>query len=41
MQSELTRIVAAEETPKAGLDRIAVRMGHILQRKAKLRYRPN
>ena len=41
MQSGLTRIVAGEETPKAGLDRIAVRMGHILQGKAKLRYRPN
>ena len=41
MQSELTRIVAGEETPKAGLDRVAVCMGQILQRKAKLRYRPS
>jgi hypothetical protein len=38
MQSELTRIVAGEETPKAGLDRVAARMSQILQRKAKLRY---
>jgi multiple sugar transport system substrate-binding protein len=39
MQPELARIVAGEATPKAGLDRIAVRLGQILEGKAKLRYR--
>ena len=38
MSSGLSRIVAGEVTPKAGLDRIAAGMAQTLKEKAKLRY---
>jgi hypothetical protein len=41
MQPDLVQIVAGEVAPKAGLDRIAVRLGQVLKGKARLRYRPD
>src|SRR5262245_39607520 len=41
MQPDLVQIVAGEVTPKAGLDRVAVRLGQVLKGRARLRYRPD